>query len=169
MRPMHGMQPSPGWKSPIWASTRGAGKSRVGSRLLSLEGHQAEGHYVETERELRQIWESTDDDECRLVAGTLLAESLAVTGRAVSALQIVMVVEEIVAASGDWRLEYAEFVMRRYMLALHQAGEFDVLEHYLKNHVAQASNSLIYFGGMLHLAAGMVDLRRGTWGWPCRD
>jgi DNA-binding CsgD family transcriptional regulator len=138
--------------------------ARLGSRLLALEGYQAAGRHVEAEPELQEIWESTDDDESRLLAGTLLAESLALTGRAVSALQIVMDVEDILAASGDRRLEYAEFVMRRYLLALLHAGELDVLDDYLQNHIAQASNSLIYFGGMLHLAAGTADLRRGTIG-----
>jgi DNA-binding NarL/FixJ family response regulator len=38
------------------------------------------------------------------------------------------------------------------------------LDDYLQNHIAQASNSLIYFGGMLHLAAGTADLRRGAIG-----
>ncbi|MDQ0029228.1 LuxR C-terminal-related transcriptional regulator [Arthrobacter bambusae] len=139
-------------------------RGKLGSRLLSLEGLQAEGHYIETERELRQIWQEADDDESRLVAGTLLAEALAVTGRPVSAIQILMEIQEMVATSGDWSLQYAGMVMRRYILALQQAGEFGVLETYLKNHVSQAPNSLIYSGGMLHLAAGMVELRRGDLG-----
>lgn len=138
--------------------------ARLGSRLLALQGYQAAGRHVETELELQQIWESVDDDESRLLAGTLLAETLALTGRPVSALQIVMAVQDILASSGDRRLEYAEFVMRRYVLALLYAGELDVLDEYLQSHIAQASNSLIYFGGMLHLAAGNSDLRRGTVG-----
>ncbi|MGZ4660302.1 MAG: LuxR C-terminal-related transcriptional regulator [Arthrobacter sp.] len=138
--------------------------ARLGSRLLALQGYQAAGRHAETELELQQIWESTHDDDSRLLAGTLLAEVLALTGRAVSALQIMMVVQDILAASGDRRLEYTEFVMRRHLLALLLAGELDVLDHYLESHIAQASNSLIYFGGMLHLAAGTADLRRGTVG-----
>ena len=96
--------------------------ARLGSRLLALEGYQAAGRHVEAEPELQGIWDSTDDDESRLLAGTLLAESLALTGRAVSAIQVVMVVEDILAAGGDRRLEYAEFVMRRYLLALLHTG-----------------------------------------------
>ncbi|GAA4042909.1 LuxR family transcriptional regulator [Arthrobacter methylotrophus] len=139
-------------------------RGKLGSRLLSLQGLQTEGHYVETERELRQIWKETDDDESRVVAATLLSEAMAVTGRPVSALQILMGIQEMVASSGDWSLQYAGFVMRTYILALQQAGEFAVLETFLRNHVSQAPNSLIYSGGMLHLAAGMVDLRRGDLG-----
>lgn len=139
-------------------------RGKLGSRLLSLQGLQAEGHYVETERELRQIWNETDDDESRLVAGALLAEAMAVTGRPVSALQILMGIQEMVATNGDWSLQYAGFVMRCYILALQQAGEFDVLDAFLRNHVSQGPNSLIYSGGMLHLTAGVVDLRRGDLG-----
>ena len=40
----------------------------------------------------------------------------------------------MVATSGDWSLQYAGFVMRSYILALQQAGEFDVLEVFLRNH-----------------------------------
>lgn len=151
-------------ESPQGIDSRELELGKLGSRLLSLEGLQAEGHYVETERELRQIWKETDDDESRLVAGTLLAEAMAVTGRPVSALQILMGIQEMVATSGDWGLQYAGFVMRAYILALQQAGEFDVLESFLRKHVSQAPNSLIYSGGLLHLAAGMVDLRRGDLG-----
>ncbi|MFH5880431.1 LuxR C-terminal-related transcriptional regulator [Arthrobacter sp. NA-172] len=151
-------------ESPLGIDPRELERGRLGSRLLSLEGLQAEGHYVETERELRQIWKETDDDESRLVAGTLLAEAMAVTGRPVSALQILMGIQEMVAESGDWSLQYAGFVMRSYILALQHAGEFGVLEAFLRNHISQAPNSLIYSGGMLHLAAGMVDLRRGDLG-----
>ncbi|GAB3563758.1 LuxR C-terminal-related transcriptional regulator [Arthrobacter alkaliphilus] len=138
-------------------------RGKLGSRLLSLEGFQTEGHYLETERELREIWKEADD-ESRLVAGTLLAEAMAVTGRPVSAIQILMEIQEMVLTNGDWSLQYAGMVMRRYILALQQAGELGVLDTFLKNHISQAPNSLIYSGGMLHLAAGMVDLRRGDLG-----
>ncbi|WP_423184044.1 LuxR C-terminal-related transcriptional regulator [Arthrobacter sp. NyZ413] len=151
-------------ESPRGIDPRELELGKLGSRLLTLEGLQSERHYLDTERELRQIWKETDDDESRLVAGTLLAEAMAVTGRPVSALQILMGIQEMVTTSGDWSLQYSGFVMRSYVSALQQAGELDVLDSFLKNHISQAPNSLIYAGGMLHLTAGMVDLRRGDLG-----
>ncbi|MEZ2389771.1 LuxR C-terminal-related transcriptional regulator [bacterium RCC_150] len=151
-------------ESPHGISPEDLELGRLGSRLLALEGLQAEGHHVETERELRHIWKEANDGESRLVAGTLLAEALAVTGKPVAAIQTLMGIQEMLDANADWNLQYAGFVMRRYILALQLAGEFDVLDSFLSNHVSQAPNSLIYSGGMLHLAAGMVDLRRGDVG-----
>lgn len=142
---------------------------RLGSRLLVLEGMQAEGRHVETERELRQIWQQGGNGETRLLAGTLLAESMAVTGKPLSALQVLADVKDILDAAGYWGLQHTGFFMRRYILGLLHAGEFTVLEEYLKNHVSQAPNSLIYDGGALHFSAGSVDLRRGNLGaaLPC--
>ncbi|MFE8887046.1 LuxR C-terminal-related transcriptional regulator [Pseudarthrobacter enclensis] len=135
---------------------------RLGSRLLVLEGMQAEGRHVETERELRQILQRTEDGETRLLAGTLLAEAMAVTGQPLSALQVLADVRDILDTAGHWGLQHNGFFQRRYILALMHAGEFTVLEEYLRNHVSQAPNSLIYDGGMLHFSAGSVDLRRGN-------
>jgi len=142
---------------------------RLGNRLLVLEGMQAEGRHVETERELRQIWQRSGDGETRLLAGTLLAESMAVTGKPLSAIQVLADVKDILDAAGHWGLQHTGFFMRRYILALLHAGEFAVLEEYLRDHVSLAPNSLIYDGGALHFSAGSVDLRRGNLGaaLPC--
>ncbi|MCT9624948.1 LuxR family transcriptional regulator [Pseudarthrobacter equi] len=137
---------------------------RNGCRLLILEGMQAEGRHVETERELRQIWQQTGDPETRLLAGTLLGEAMAVTGRPLSALQLLGSVQDILDAAGHWGLQYSGFFKRRYLLALTHAGEFRVLEEYLRSHVSQAPNSLIYDGGMLHFHGGLADLLRGDVG-----
>jgi DNA-binding CsgD family transcriptional regulator len=136
--------------------------ARLGSRLVALQAMQAAGCHAETESELQQIWDSARDDETRMLSGTLLAEALTVTGRPVSALQILLVVQDVLASCGDERLEYAEFVMRRYLFALLHAGELTVLDAYIQRHIDLASNSLIYFGGLLHLAAGSAGLRRGA-------
>lgn len=137
---------------------------RTGCRLLVLEGMQAEGRHVETERELRQIWHQTGDQETRLLAGTLLAEVMAVTGRPLSALQVLANVRDILDGAGHWGLQYSAFFMRRYILALLHAGEFSVLEEYLRKHISAAPNSLIYDGGMLHFSGGLADLVRGDIG-----
>ncbi len=137
---------------------------RVGSNLLSLLGAHAAERQPETESELRRVWDTSFDDETRIVAGTMLTEVLALTGRPVSALQIIMDVQEILAANRDRHIQHSEFVLRRYVLALLYAGELRVLTIYLQDYVQQAQNSLIYFGGLLNLTQGMSDLRLGDMG-----
>ena len=137
-------------------------EARLGSRLVALQAMQTSGCHAETEAELRRIWDLAQDDENRLLSGTLLAETLTVLGRPVSALQILLAVQDILASCGDYRLEFAELVMRRYLSALLYAGELAVLDEYVQRHIDLAASSLIYLGGLLHFAAGSADLRRGA-------
>ncbi|WP_427016720.1 LuxR C-terminal-related transcriptional regulator [Pseudarthrobacter sp. P1] len=141
----------------------GADHHLVGCRLLAIQAAHAGGDYHGAEAELRSLWEGARGDaENRILAGALLAEVLAVTGRPLTAIQVVNDALDLLGSGGETLAHHSEFVLRRYLLALLNAGEFEVRARYVESFVESQHASLLYYGGSFHLAQGLGDLAQGN-------
>ncbi|WP_035748839.1 helix-turn-helix domain-containing protein [Arthrobacter sp. 35W] len=139
-----------------------AARHEVGARLLAIQGEHAQGRYLATEDELHSLWAQAHDNPAnRVMAGALLGEVLAVTGRPLSAVQVLNDARELFDADPEGLSESSEYLLRRYLLALLNAGEFEVRAAFLADFIDGQRASLLYYGGAFHLAQGLGELVQG--------
>ncbi|MGG5174043.1 LuxR C-terminal-related transcriptional regulator [Pseudarthrobacter sp. J1763] len=132
------------------------------ARLLWLSASHADGRYGDVQSELAALWEHSELLENRIQAGLLLSESLALTGQASTALGILDSVATLLSTDVAEHHYYRPELIRIQLVALHQAGEYQVLEGYVGHRIVEAENSLLYMGSLLQFAVGAAELNRGA-------
>lgn len=151
---------------PMGATTAQLTSSRRGADLIDALALTWTGRHREAEEAVdRVLADSTGDgdDASRLLALALRGDILASTGRAESAVSYTSEALEITTAGNESLMIYWEFVLLRHVTALLRAGRFDEFQEAVRSYALTSPRSLVYFGGVLDFARGVLQLHNGRW------
>ncbi|GAB3252777.1 LuxR family transcriptional regulator [Arthrobacter pigmenti] len=141
---------------------RAAAVSRIGSRLLSLRALNLAGNYGPGEAELRLLAsEPAGTPETRLVALSLLAETLAATGRPETGTGLSAQALELFEIHEQQSYSYFDLVVSRYATSLINAGRWDEVHDLMTQYLEHTQQGIVYHGGLVNLTTGRVLVRQG--------
>jgi DNA-binding CsgD family transcriptional regulator len=144
-------------------AVRGAGLARLGAELLRLHARVLQGDLAGGEAALERIIVSpAANDEARMVALAMLGELLTVTARPDAAVPITAQAMRMLQDRGRRFLPYAEFVLARHLLAVANSSRWSETDEVIADYLEHAPSGLLQAGGIVHLAAGWVFIRRGS-------
>jgi DNA-binding CsgD family transcriptional regulator len=98
-----------------------------------------------------------------LLALALRGDILASTGRAESAVSYTSEALAMTTAGNESLMIYWEFVLLRHVTALLRAARFEEFQEAVRSYALTSPRSLVYFGGVLDFARGVLQLHNGRW------
>lgn len=141
---------------------KAAAVSRIGSRLLSLRALNLAGNYGPGEGELRLLAsEHAGTPETRLVALSLLGETLASTGRPEAGAAMSAQALALFEAHEQRSFTYFDLVVSRYAMSLINAGRWDDVHDLMAQYLEHTQQGIVYHGGLVNLTTGRVLVRQG--------
>lgn len=138
------------------------GSSRRGGHLLALVGRVTGGELRPAEEELNAILveaRQAGDDEAVLVAKAVLADIMAVTGRARAAYALTREAMALLDGAGHRFMPYHQFVLQRHLTALLWLGDWEGLGTAAQHGTAGVFGALVRVAGQVDLALAVMHLR----------